>query len=47
MLLTARLKSPLIYLYTVIEKQQEELFEDQRGLDRYRCLIQPFGFLYN
>lgn len=42
MLLTARLKSPLMCLFTVLEKQQENQIEDQRGLDRYGCLIQPF-----
>lgn len=33
MLLTSRLKSPLMYLCTVLEKQQENQFEGKRGLD--------------
>lgn len=47
MLLTAKLKSPLMYFCTVLEKQQENQFGDQRGLDRYSCLIQAFEFVYH
>lgn len=36
-----------MYLCSVLEKQQENQFEDQSGLDRYSCLIQPFEFVYH